>query len=369
MKIDTFFNRDLTINWEKVWSIPEFKRLQGCKQNTVWHQEGDVAAHTKLVCDEIVKHISKDSDKYKKIVTAALCHDLGKATTTYWNENEQQWKCKSHGNEGARITRRLLYDEDILTREYICAMVEYHMVLHHIFDGGDEKAEKKMIQLSKEIPDVEDMILLNYCDSAGSKNSAETLDDIKGKIDRQTILYKKISAEKVKEETFDFTVYLMIGIPGAGKNYYIKTTEELKNLPTVSRDDIRIEIGLEPEQQGTPEQENKVTNILNNRIKKYAENKQSFIINNTNLKRKYRNDYKNQLSKYGNIKWVYIYVESPSLETNFERRKGNNWKKVINRMLDNFEFPSGNEYSELMIQPNFEDTEYKVIPLIDFGNF
>lgn len=374
MKFRELFNDDLSYNWEKILSIKEFKDLVGAKQNTAWHQEGDVFEHTKLVCEQMLKELDYEcyGNEYRILMlSAALCHDLGKPSTTYWDEKEQQWKCKSHGQEGAKITRCLFYDEDFELREEVCAMVEYHMILHHIFDGGEERAEKKMRELSKQNVSLFSMIILNYCDSMGTKNEVETQETIGGRMDRMSKLACKVANTThcdTESDSKEQTVYVMIGIPGAGKNYYIKTTDWLSELPCASRDDIREGLGLNHDQLGTPAIENKVTNILNNKIRKWAEEGKSFVINNTNLKRKYRDDYKKILGKY-NLRWVYVYVEAPSIETNFERRQGENWKNVITRMLRNFEFPSAVEYDELIIQKDFQDKAMEVTPFIDFSNF
>lgn len=139
----------------------------------------------------------------------------------------------------------------------------------------------------------------------------------------------------------NFTVYFMIGLPGSGKDTYIKN--HLSNIPTVCRDEIRTEIGIKGEKpMGNKKQEDEVTRIQNERILEYARKHQSFIINATNLKRMYRDGFKSMLAPY-NARIEYVYVEAPDFNKTLERRKGTIPQDVIKRMREYFEFPRPNE--------------------------
>jgi tRNA nucleotidyltransferase (CCA-adding enzyme) len=63
--------------------FPEIRALVGCPQESEWHPEGDVFAHTKLCLDEAVGLVT-DLPREKRITVmlATLCHDLGKPLTT-----------------------------------------------------------------------------------------------------------------------------------------------------------------------------------------------------------------------------------------------------------------------------------------------
>ena len=63
--------------------FPEVTALVGCEQEPEWHPEGDVWVHTLLVMDEARRRID-DLDRPRQIVVmlGALCHDLGKPSTT-----------------------------------------------------------------------------------------------------------------------------------------------------------------------------------------------------------------------------------------------------------------------------------------------
>jgi tRNA nucleotidyltransferase (CCA-adding enzyme) len=63
--------------------FPELVALVGCEQEPEWHPEGDVWVHTLLVVDEVRTRIA-DLDRPRQLVVmlGALCHDLGKPSTT-----------------------------------------------------------------------------------------------------------------------------------------------------------------------------------------------------------------------------------------------------------------------------------------------
>ena len=115
MKIQDLFDSNNNVNWEFVNTIPEIKALIGCQQNTDWHQEGDAYNHTKLVVQEMEKIIVENNINAPLVKTtllaAALLHDIGKPSTTYYSENEGQWRTQDRGTAGDKIVRRMFFDE------------------------------------------------------------------------------------------------------------------------------------------------------------------------------------------------------------------------------------------------------------------
>ena len=145
------------------------------------------------------------------------------------------------------------------------------------------------------------------------------------------------------------TVYMMIGLPGAGKNTWID-----KNLPStvkqVSRDDIRVELGYCTSDEkivGTSQQEAMVSDVFNKKLVSYVKEGHDVVINNINLRKKYRDDYKKLLSKY-NVRWVYVVIEAPSIEDNISRRQGQVPEDVLRNMYNGFVMPSPDEYDEII---------------------
>ena len=63
--------------------FPELRPLVGCKQEPEWHPEGDVWTHTLMVIDK-ARALNGDVNRPRliTIMLGALCHDLGKPSTT-----------------------------------------------------------------------------------------------------------------------------------------------------------------------------------------------------------------------------------------------------------------------------------------------
>ena len=361
-------------DWEAIMRIDEFRKLALCKQSLKWHKEGDAWCHTVAVTNEMVNHLYKDycpdmEKYYLMMISAALCHDLGKPSTTKWDEELQEYKTKCHGQVGAQITRSLFFDEDIIMREMVCYMVRHHMTLHHILDDPS-KMERTLKKMSYGWVSVSDMLLLSMCDSFGSKNDVETRETTKERIQKIADTASKLNClnthypfdkpygkftyfnnlpedAALNEECDKFTVYILIGLPGAGKDTLIN--DVFPELPTVCRDEIRKSIGLKGEKpQGNKAQEDKVTHLFKKRFTELCQEGKDFVVNNTNLRKKYRAEYVNEAIKYG-ARIAFIYIEADSIDTNKKRREGMIAPSVIDGMFERMEFPEPYEFNNIYI--------------------
>lgn len=198
MKIKDLFiyeNGEDKLNWELIDTIEEFKRLKEVPQSNKWHQEGNVYNHTKLVVEEMIGQldifgVETTSEHYHMMIAAALCHDLGKYGTTYFDETKNDYGCRNHGLASAQIVKVLFADEEQETLDKLCSMVRWHMDLHHILECGNP-LEKMQKLINKCIVDIDDMVVLNYCDSKGSINEQTEL-DIVAKINKINDLILKL---------------------------------------------------------------------------------------------------------------------------------------------------------------------------------
>ena len=141
----------------------------------------------------------------------------------------------------------------------------------------------------------------------------------------------------------------MIGLPGAGKDTWI--TNNLPNThKIVCRDDIRAEIGLCNAGEkivASRQQENLVTSIFNQKLVEYVRAGENVVINNINIKRKYRSDYKKLLSGF-DVNWIYVVIEAPDLDTNKKRRNRQIPPEVLDKLAANYEPPTPDEYDEIV---------------------
>lgn len=87
MKFVELFDNDMKPKWDIIENIPQFAALKTTKQSNTWHLEGDALRHTQLVVENMQRELDEQNiDNYSAyyliMMSAALCHDLGKATST-----------------------------------------------------------------------------------------------------------------------------------------------------------------------------------------------------------------------------------------------------------------------------------------------
>lgn len=116
---------------EKLW--PELYALSGCPQDPAVHPEGDVFIHTGIVLDEARKLIGDlPRPKQLAVMLGALCHDLGKPSTT--NTEAGNITAKGHEPVSVALTEQFFDRLKIFTfdnydvRRQTLALVEHHAV-------------------------------------------------------------------------------------------------------------------------------------------------------------------------------------------------------------------------------------------------
>lgn len=369
MKFEEFFDlENFEYKWDYIETIPEFAILKTCEQNPKWHSEGNAWNHTKLVCQAALEYcddymyVTDCEYESKILLTAALFHDIGKGVTTEFKKGN--WHAYGHELASEKITRKLLWDEDINFREIVSFLVRWHMEPLRIAESS--KYMEKIFKLKLNI-DFELLLKLKRFDVLGSKPLDETqteydlyilkkMDDIFHRIGKIHLgrpgmfNYKFLSKELFNKP--EIRVYMMMGISGSGKSTKVDdliADEEEGTTVVVSRDIARVALGYcsgSEKYLGTIEQENTVTAYCNELIRESAEKGKHIIIDNMNLKKKYRDDIKNLLKDY-NVKYIYVYVEADSIEKNIERRKGQISPDIIKSMINSIEWPTVDEYDFL----------------------
>ena len=365
-------------NWKKIWKIDDFSKMEDCEQNPKWHGEGNVKKHTLIVCEAAEKIVAEGyendgwiygEDKFNEAVvllTAALFHDIGKIRTTKIGK-DGNWHSYNHEYEGEKMTRRILWDTGYLFREKVCALVKYHMIPLSILDRKDYIEE--IVKISK-ICSWKLLYYLKKCDLIGSVQKDENLkkaDFIKlEEVYNIAKIFENVMDLPKNRGMFNYQKYLeglnkkpltlimMIGLPGSGKDTYIKENFNTDRYSVICRDDIRVELGFCKENEkivGTSKQEEEVTKVFNEKMLEAARNGKTIVINNINLKKEYRVAYTRFLSNY-NVFVKYIYIEATSLSKNLERRDGQINESIFNTMIEKFEWPNIDEYDELFVVTN-----------------
>ena len=358
-------------NWKKIWKIPEFAKLRECQQSPRWHKEGNVDKHVEMVCNEAIKVARDEYEGEDRLVflAAALFHDIGKGVTTKIGK-DGNWHSYGHEFEGEKITRFLLWNEDVWLRERICVLVRYHMEIEFIPES--EKFLPKLVSMSKAVKNLDMLIALKECDLRGSIQADEELkavefqklDDVRETARSLGFLYHTTDIPdfykfpwqktlKAKNSGKPITVVVPIGLSGAGKSTWI--AENYPDAVVISRDTIREELGyVKPGQKAvlSREKEDKVSTVFNQRLTDAArDGSKPIVLDNLNLKKKYRDAYKEQLSLYA-VNWVYAYIEAKGLQTNLERRKDDLDMDVLTGMVMSFDWPRPDEYDKFGIFTN-----------------
>lgn len=111
--------------------FPELYALIGVAQRPDFHPEGDVFEHTMQALDaaavlhdyQATENMSVEDEKLM-IMLAALCHDLGKATTT-----DENLSCHGHDDAGEPLAYELLkrLTDNVFLLKAVCKLVRNHM--------------------------------------------------------------------------------------------------------------------------------------------------------------------------------------------------------------------------------------------------
>lgn len=121
--------------------LPELAATTTIKQEPTWHPEIYVFEHLMQTLDaasysinsqnpiilELFKNITLDSDKKLLLLYAALCHDLGKVTTTKLIDGKlRSW---GHAEAGVSLTKKLLkrITQHKKLIDQVATLVKYHM--------------------------------------------------------------------------------------------------------------------------------------------------------------------------------------------------------------------------------------------------
>lgn len=107
---------------------PEFEALIDCKQDPQWHPEGDVWVHTLHCMDEFARE--RINDEWEDLIVGfgVLCHDFGKAVTTFVDE-DGRIRSPGHDIAGVEIADKFLrrMTEEKALIEAVLVLVEMHM--------------------------------------------------------------------------------------------------------------------------------------------------------------------------------------------------------------------------------------------------
>ena len=161
-KPSVFFN-DLRERGKLSPRYSELEALIGVPQNPQYHPEGDVWNHTMDVLDRAAKVRDRSGNPYA-FMLLALCHDLGKPSTTEIIKGKIH--SLDHEIKGVIFAQKLL---DKITnndgiKEYVLKMIPQHM--KPVWYSHDRSSEKATNRMFNEAFSPEDLLLFARCDNA-----------------------------------------------------------------------------------------------------------------------------------------------------------------------------------------------------------
>lgn len=338
-----FISENGEINWIKLCeTYSEFEKLKNVPQSPKWHAEGNAFIHTQNVYNEMLKillreNVTDDTTFYLSLLIA-LFHDVGKGNCIV-----EDGKCLSQGHEekSVKIARKLTWDMPPRYKLFFYEVIRWHDFRFRFYELKSKKQYSEVrkifnIQNSNSIKKLRNISFINLLECIWEADINGSISEIKDDINKIKNDINNIMNDIVIDEIKK--IYVLCGLPGSGKNHYYD--EFLSSYPSVSRDDIRISLGIK-DGMGTEEEEKKVTEVEEMMINTHIEQRRTFVINDTNLKILYRQKIYDIARKNG-YKVELIYIERP-LEEIKKVRNGDRWEKVINRMIEGMDYPTPNE--------------------------
>ena len=234
------FVPDLEALWQR---SPWLGDLDDCPQDPVYHAEGSVGVHTRLVVDVLCREPdwrALPALAREELYATALLHDVGKPITTR-PEGDGRYSSRGHARVGARLARRLLWTAGvpIASRERICALIEQHLVPFRTSDLKDPPRELRRIALGA---DLTSLVLQARADALGRTSSlsgellaslelfAELAHELEPQADApfpsdwSRFRYFRDADRHPGVEVYDdsrLEVVVLSGIPAAGKSTWV----------------------------------------------------------------------------------------------------------------------------------------------------
>jgi predicted kinase len=348
-----------------------YRDMKAIPQDKIWHAEGDVQIHTKMVCEALIKlpeFIELDEQAKHILFTSALMHDIEKRSTTAEEERDGRIciVAPRHAKRGEYTARQLLYmvyDCPFEVKEVICKLVRWHG--KPLYNLTDDNVEQSIVAISQQLP-MHWLAMLSKADILGRTcyDEAEQLEKIElfkmycedlnclygpreftSKLAKFTYLSKGGYLDYEPFDETKFEVVMMSAIPGSGKDTYI--AKHFGNWPVVSLDAIRTELKVKPTDKSG---NGRVVQLGTERAKEFMRKKENFVWNATNITAQLRRKLIDLFMSYGGkVKIVYVEVPYKTLIKQNHNREAKVPLDVVDRMIAKLEPPLAEEAHEILI--------------------
>jgi len=359
---------DWTVDWAGIDAAFDWiRRMKDCPQDPGWHAEGNVWIHTRMVVEALAgldEWRALPEAERRVVFAGALLHDLAKPDTTK-TEHDGRITSRGHSRRGAVDARAMLWRLGVpfAEREAVCALVLQHQVPFFLLDRDDPR--RLALRLSWTLR-CDWLALVNLADGLGrdAADKQRLLDNnalfreycqelgvdaapYPFASDHARVLYFRKRDRYPDAPAYDDTrgrVTLMCGLPGAGKDTWLKT--HAPDLPVISLDAIRAELGIAP---GDRNAQGHVLSAARERARVFLRAGRDFAWNATNLSEEMRQRCTGIFFDY-RARVRIVYVESPAdrLYAQNQSRTDAVPLSVIRRMMHRWQVPDRTEAHEVL---------------------
>ncbi len=242
---------------------------------------------------------------------------------------------------------------DFVAREQVCALVRYHQSPFHLVSREDSL---RLAFLISQTTRCDLLSVLTRADALGRKCAdrqqlLESIDLFEEYCREHRCLYaakefpsphsrfqyfrtERRDPDYLAHEDFHCEVTMMSGLPGAGKDTWIKRW--LPELPVISLDAIRVELG-----QGATGKQGKVIHRAREMARDFLRQRRDFVWNATNLGREIRGQLVDLFTDYqARVRVVYVEEGMKSLYRNNANRSAAVPLHAIMEMMNRWEVPT-----------------------------
>ena len=348
------------VDWRSIDEAFDWIRaLRGCPQDPVFHAEGDVWVHTRMVCEALAALDGwrvLPEDEREVLFWSALLHDVAKPQCSV-REDDGRISSRGHARRGAQRARRLLWEGGLrfAGREAVVGLVRRHALPLWLLEREDPARTAILASLSARM---DHLALLAEADVCG-----RDCNDADGLLERIELFAELCRDQRCFDGPRAFAssagrflyargrwslpdyaphegspdeqaeMVVLSGLPGSGKDHWIR--EHLPGLPAVSLDGIRRELGIRPSKD-----QGQIVQEARRRAREHLRAGQSFVWNATNLTRNLRDVLVELATSYeARTRIVYVEVSAEKLWRQNREREDVVPQAVMERFLKRWEVP------------------------------
>lgn len=299
---------DGAVDWEisEAAAPQHIAAMRCCGQDPIFHAEGDVLTHTKMVCAALAADpafTALDASERRALALAALLHDVEKPATRReeWDEalGRSRVRHPHHAAKGARTAFLLLWAQGapLALRLNVFHLIAWHQKVFHVFGAPNERAQ--IIRFSQ-LGRWRDLVLLARADNRGRhapevEETALVFDLLQEAVEEAGLWTQPFAFPDVVARAHflgapgrsEWTrpsppqggrAIILVGPPGVGKTTYAQTLGH----EVISLDTERERLGLGPQEAGAA-----LTAALE-KARVALREKRAFVWANTNMTRLHR---------------------------------------------------------------------------------